>query len=141
MKQGLDYIGVGIGAATFNDQGDLFLAKRSENASNERGCWEVPGGSMHFDETMEETVRREMLEEYGIEIEIIKQLSAEDHVIPEEKQHWIAVTYLAKLKSGQAPKIMEPHKCDAIGWFGLDNLPQPLSIITKLNLKRLKKNG
>lgn len=30
---------------------------------------------------------------------------------------------------------MEPEKCDEIGWFRLDNLPQPLSIITKIDLE------
>jgi len=34
------------------------------------------------------------------------------------------------------PKIMEPNKCDEIGWFKLDKLPEPLSTITKLDLKR-----
>jgi hypothetical protein len=34
---------------------------------------------------------------------------------------------------------MEPQKCDAIGWFTLDKLPQPLSIITKIDLEVVKK--
>ncbi len=136
MKQGIDYIGVAAGAMIFNDNGELFLSKRSMATKNERGCWETPGGSVEFGETLADAVRREIREEYGAEIEIIKQFSAEDHIIPAENQHWVATTFLAKFKAGQIPKIMEPDKCDEIGWFALDNLPSPLSLITQLDLKR-----
>lgn len=135
MKKGVDYIGVSVGAMIFNDEGELFLAKRSKEATNERGCWENPGGSVHFGETLKAAVKREIKEEYGIEIDIIEQFPAQDHIIDQENQHWVATTFLAKIKKGQIPKILEPHKCDQIGWFPLDKLLKPLSIITKLDLK------
>lgn len=135
MKKGIDYIGVAAGAMIFNGDGKLFLARRSQTVKNERGCWETPGGSVKFGETLESAVRREMMEEYGVEIEILRPFPAADHLIPDEGQHWVAVTYLAKMKPGSSPKIMEPEKCDEIGWFALGELPAPLSIITKLDLK------
>ena len=118
-----------------NDRGELFLSKRSQSVKNERGCWETPGGSVEFGEKLADAVQREMKEEYGVEIEILEQFPAEDHLIPNENQHWVATTFLAKLKKGQKPRIMEAEKCDEIGWFPLDNLPAPLSIITKLDVK------
>jgi 8-oxo-dGTP diphosphatase len=51
----------------------------------------------------------------------------------------VATTFLAKFKGGAMPRITEPEKCDEIGWFSLDNLPEPLSIITKLDLARYRK--
>jgi len=135
MKQGIDYIGVSAGAMIVNDSGEILLAKRSQNAKNERGCWEVPGGAVEFGETLDAAIKREIYEELGVNIEIIEQFPAENHLIPEEKQHWVATTFLAKLNPGEQPKIMEPHKCDAIGWFSLDNLPAPLSLITQLDIK------
>ena len=140
MEKGINYIGVSAGAMIFNDKGELFLAKRSQKASNERGCWETPGGGIDFGETLEEAVRREIREEYGVEIEIVEQFPAADHIIPKDHQHWVATTFLAKLKNGQIPKIMEPDKCDVIGWFRLNNLPKPLSIITKLDIQYYKKH-
>lgn len=94
---------------------------------------------MEFGETLEQAVRREMIEKYGTEIEIIKQFPAADHLIPAESQHWVATTFLVHFKQGQEPKIMELDKCDEIGWFILDKLPQPLSIITEANLKEYAK--
>lgn len=138
MKKGIDYIGVSAGAMIFNDKGELFLSKRSQNAKNERGHWETPGGSVEFGETLEEAAKREIKEEYGVDVDIFEQFPAGDHIIPNEKQHWVATTFLAKIKIGQTPKIMEPKKCDAIDFFPLDNLPSPLSIITKIDLKQYR---
>lgn len=138
MKIGVDYIGVSVGAMIFNDKGELFLSKRSKNTKNEKGCWEIPGGAVDFGETLEHAVKRETMEEFGVEIEVLEQFPAADHLIPSENQHWVPTTFLARLKPGQIPKIMEPDKCDEIGWFALDKLPNPLSIITKIDLKTYK---
>jgi 8-oxo-dGTP diphosphatase len=135
MSRGITYIGVSAGAMIFNEKGELFLAKRGKNTTNQQGCWETPGGSVNFGEKLSDAVKREVKEEYGVEIDLIEQFPAADELLKKEKQHWVATTFLAKIKNGQTPKIMEPHKCDAIGWFSLDNLPRPLSYITTLDLK------
>jgi 8-oxo-dGTP diphosphatase len=140
MKQGINYIGVAVGAMIFNEAGELFLSKRSQRVKNERGCWEVPGGSVDFGERLKDAIIREMLEEYGAEITVSEQFPAADHMIPNEKQHWVATTFVARFKQGQIPRIMEPEKCDEIGWFSLDNLPAPLSIITQIDINRFKQN-
>ena len=140
MKKGKDYIGVAAGAMIFNEQGELFLSKRSQNCKNERAHWETPGGGVEFGETLEQAARREILEEYGAEIDIIEQFPTADHLIPAEGQHWVATTFLAQFKTGQVPQIMEPNKCDEIGWFSLGNLPKPLSIITLSDLKEYRNN-
>lgn len=144
MKRGVDYIGVSAGAIIVNDEERIFLAKRSMHTKNEKGHWETPGGSVEFGETLEQAAKREIFEEYGAEIEIIEQWPAADHLIPNEKQHWVATTFLARFKPGSEPRICEPEKCDEIGWFTLSNLPSPLSIITKIDLEqyvRKTKNG
>lgn len=137
MKPGHDFPGVSVGASIFNDQKELFLSKRSKNATNERGCWEKPGGKVDFGETLQAAIKREIREEYGVELELLEQLPAQNHLLPDEGQHWVPTCFIARIKSGE-PKIMEPDKCDAIGWFSLAKLPQPLSVITKLDLQALK---
>ncbi|MFZ2025467.1 MAG: NUDIX domain-containing protein [Microgenomates group bacterium] len=136
MKAGIDYIGISVGALIFNKEGKILLCKRSQQAKNERGCWEAPGGAVEFGETLEHAIIREMKEELGIELEIQKQLPAADHIIPDDHQHWVPTSFICRIKNNKVPKIMEPTKCDAIGWFALDDLPKPLSIITQIDIKK-----
>lgn len=133
--QGKDYIGVGVGAMIFNDRGELLLTKRGKRAKNERGHWEVPGGSIEFGETMAEAIVREVKEELGIDVVVEHQLLALDHLIPNENQHWVTTPFIVRVTPGQVPTILEPHKCEALEWFALDALPEPLSIATRLNVK------
>ncbi len=135
MKKGVDYIGVAVGAMIFNEKGELFITKRGKKAQNERGTWEIPGGSVEFGERLVDAVKREVKEEFDVEIEILEQMPAQDHLIPDEKQHWVPTTFICRIVGKKKPRIMEPDKCEAIGWFPLDNLPQPLSIITKIDLE------
>jgi len=118
----------------------VFLAQRGQEARNERGLWEFPGGELGYGETLEDAVRRELAEEYGMSVEITAQLGAFDHILPAEGQHWVSVTYLARAAGGE-PSIREPGKCSQIGWFGLDALPEPLSAVSVANLRRLRELG
>jgi mutator protein MutT len=129
MHAGRDYIGVGVGAMVFDGAGRVFLARRGPQAKNERGCWEFPGGTVDFGERLEEAIVREFLEEYGMQIAVERLLHVADHMLPDEGQHWVSPTYLARHIGGE-PTIVEPGKCIAIGWFRLDALPEPLSLVT-----------
>jgi len=141
MRPGIDYIGVAAGVFIINDEGKVFLTKRSKQTTNERGTWEIPGGKVHFGETLQNAAKREAKEEYGIDIEILEQFPAQNHLIPEEKQHWVPTCFLCKIIGNKQPKIMEPDKCDEIGWFAFDELPSPLSIITKIDIEHYHKSG
>jgi 8-oxo-dGTP diphosphatase len=134
MKRGVDYIGVGVGAIIINERGELFLARRGPLAKNERGLWEFPGGSVEFSERLADALRREIYEEYGLDIQVGELLDVVDHILPEEGQHWVSPTYLCRPLSGE-PQIREPGKCIAIGWFPPDQVPADLTVITRENLK------
>ncbi|MGB3219749.1 MAG: NUDIX domain-containing protein, partial [Anaerolineae bacterium] len=90
MRRGVDYIGVGVGAVILNEDGRLFLALRGPAAKNERGLWEFPGGSVEFGERLADALRREILEEYGVQIEVGDLLDVVDHLLPAEGQHWVS---------------------------------------------------
>lgn len=137
MKRGVDYIGVGVGAAIIRD-GKVLLIKRGEKAKNERGKWEIPGGGVEFGEKMEEALNREMMEELGVKIKTVELLGVFDHIISEDKQHWVSPTFICRLIEGE-PQNLEKEKASDIGWFSLDAAENlPLSIITTNDIKILK---
>jgi mutator protein MutT len=137
MRRGIDYIGVGVGAVIVDPQGRLFLARRGPAARNERGLWEFPGGSVEFGERLADALRREIREEYGMEIQVGPLLDVADHILADEGQHWVSPAYVCSLLSGE-PRILEPEKCSEIGWFQAGSAPQDLTQITRLNLEHYR---
>ena len=121
MKKGIDYIGVGVGAVISDDEGKYFLAKRGAGARNEAETWEFPGGGVELGDGLEDTIIREIREEYDINIRVDSFLCVFNHLIPDEHQHWVGLTYSCSIISG-SPKICEPEKCDDIGWFTLEEM-------------------
>jgi 8-oxo-dGTP pyrophosphatase MutT (NUDIX family) len=55
---------VSVAGVVVDDQGRALLIQRRDN-----GHWEPPGGILEHDETIEDGLRREVLEETGLEIE------------------------------------------------------------------------
>jgi mutator protein MutT len=132
MKPGKDFTGVGVGAFILNDNNELFLLLRAKDSRVEPGTWMIPGGRVDFMEKMEDTVKREIKEEIGVDLDVVEPVKTNDHILPE--QHWVTTTFLCKIRSGE-PKIMEPHKHDDLGWFPLDKMPENLSIATQNSIK------
>ncbi len=137
MKSGKNYIGIGVGALILNQKGEIFLSKRGEKSRNEVGLWEFPGGEVEFGEKLEDAVKREVLEEFGFNVRIIRQLNTFDHILnPEE--HWIAVAFLCEHESGEV-QIQEPGKCSEFGWFELSAIPPGLTSVSTENLNFFRK--
>jgi 8-oxo-dGTP diphosphatase len=58
---------VHVAAAVILKSDKVFIAKRSQTA-HQGGLWEFPGGKVEVGETAEQALKRELLEEIGIEI-------------------------------------------------------------------------
>ena len=138
MKKGIDFIGVGVGALIFNSEGKVFLARRGPKARNESGKWDFPGGGVEFGETVQDAVKREIKEEFEMDIEVKELLDVCNHIIKDEGQHWVSPSFIARHVSGE-PKAVEPEKNSEIGWFPLEEVPQPLTITSQINYENYKK--
>ncbi len=126
MKQGSDYIGVCVVYFCHDGKGNVLMAKRSKNARDEQGKWDIGGGGVEFGETVEHTLKKEIKEEYNAEVRDFEFLGFRDvHRLHNgSATHWIGLDFKVLIDPTNV-KINEPHKFDEIGWFGLDNLPQP----------------
>ncbi|RAL26724.1 NUDIX domain-containing protein [Thermoflavimicrobium daqui] len=54
-------------AVVTNSKGQILLHKRSDNQ-----LWSLPGGTMELGETIQETIIREVKEETGFDVEVLK---------------------------------------------------------------------
>lgn len=127
MTAGVDHIGVACIFACHDQAGRIVLAKRNETARDERGRWDLGGGSVRFGETLEQAVRREVREEYGVdplEVTLIHAYSAlrTNAGVP---THWVALLHAVAVDPSQV-HLAEPDKFTELGWFDLDHLPSPL---------------
>ena len=59
----------------YNRDGKILLGLRSDNGPNP-GYWEFPGGQLEKDETIEECLKREWIEELNLDIEIVNQITS-----------------------------------------------------------------
>ncbi len=129
-RAGHQFVGVGVGAIVLNAQGQVFLAKRGQKASNDQGLWAWPGGEVEFGEMLTTAIQRELLEEFDMVIEPICQIAAFDHLLEGGQEHWVSVAFIALHISGE-PYIKEPGKCSDFGWFSLDALPAALTTLSE----------
>ena len=67
---------IGVGLVRY--QGQILIAKRKESGML-GGLWELPGGKQHADESIDATVAREILEETGLSVTVVKPLCVIKH--------------------------------------------------------------
>ncbi len=133
MKKWIDYIWAWVWAMIFNEDGKVFMNKRWKESRNEVWKWEFPWGWIDFWETCEDAIIREVKEEFDMDIEIVELLNIANHIIPEEKQHWLSPCFIAK-HIWWIPKIMEEEKCEEIKWVHTDEIDyDSLSIAAKIS--------
>lgn len=126
MKKGIDYIGVTVVFLCHDGKGNILLAKRGAHCRDEHGTWDPGGGGVEFGDTILETLKKEIEEEYCtdvIEYECMgfRDVFREQESIP---THWISFDYAVLVDKKKAHNG-EPHKLDAVEWFSLDELPFP----------------
>ncbi|NMC51626.1 NUDIX hydrolase [Candidatus Kuenenbacteria bacterium] len=129
---------VGVGVMIQNKKGEVLIGLRKSQHAN--GEWSFPGGHVEFGERIEETARKEVLEETGLEIEKMELISVADQMryIETEGKHYLNIGFKGEYEGGE-PKVLEPEKCAEWRWFSLDNLPTPLLEGTELVIKNYLK--
>lgn len=140
MQKGLDYTGISIVFFCHDGKGKYLLSKRSKNCRDEHGRWDPGGGALEFGASIDETLRREIKEEYCADVIEHEHFGFLDvhRTLNGKPTHWVALLYKVLVDPKQV-RNGEPHKFDAIDWFSLDELPSPLHSQFPAVLKKYSK--
>lgn len=117
--------------------GKVLLLRRS-NTGWLDGWYDAPAGHLEDQEELKKGAVRELQEETGLtakpqDLKLIHVY--QNHHQPDEPHY--GYMFLVTKWSG-TPTIMEPHKCDHLDWFDLNNLPKKLPPYAKAALKNIK---
>lgn len=98
----------------------ILIGLRNYNAKDWKNIsvWTVPGGHCETGETFEETLRRESLEEVGINDLVFKEYIG---VVPGAKDGDTVYIFTAETK--QEPKLIEPNKFSEWKWCPISEVP------------------
>lgn len=133
LKKGTDFIGVSIVYFCHDGKGNFVMAKRSQNSRDEKGRWDIGGGGLEFGDTVENTLKKEIKEEYCTDVLSFEFLGYRDVHREQEgkKTHWIALDFKVLIDPKQV-KNGEPHKFDDVKWFTLKTLPDEKEIHSQI---------
>lgn len=113
-------IKIGAGAIIVKD-GKTLMTKRKLKLG--QGTYGTVGGHVEYGETPLEAAKREAMEELGIELGNFKFLCCTNLFL--NGQHYIDISFTADIVGGE-PAIRESDSIELVGWYDLDNLPQPM---------------
>jgi ADP-ribose pyrophosphatase YjhB (NUDIX family) len=126
---------VGVAAIVLRSDQVLLVLRGREPA---RGLWGLPGGMLELGETAVAGVRREVLEECGVEVEIGPLVGVFEPMQRDDagrlRYHYVVLDYLATYVSGE---LRAADDADDARWVELDKLDHlPMLAETKAMIKK-----
>jgi 8-oxo-dGTP diphosphatase len=113
---------LGVGSIII-DQGRVLLAERGREPL--KGYWSLPGGAVEVGETLAEAVRRETLEETGLEIDPVAVVEIFERIMRDAngaaEYHYVLIDYLCRVTGGSLAPGDDVSRAE---WVERANLPQ-----------------
>ncbi len=100
-----------IGGVAIRD-GKILLVKRAHKPAE--GYWSIPGGRVEKGETLEEAVKREMLEECSVSVEVGDVVCVAE--VLRDGKHYVIVDFYVEFDG----EVRAGEDALDAGWFGLE---------------------
>ena len=111
-----------MGALIF-DREKLLLVQRGKEPL--KGYWSLPGGILELGETLATGIKREVLEETGLEIEPLSIFEVFERIMPDSggktEYHYVLIDYLCKPVGGELRAASDVAN---VAWVSQAGLPQ-----------------
>ncbi len=96
--------------AVVEKKGKILVSQRSLEETHQPGSWTIPGGKVEKTpgnvwNIIEETLKKEVMEETGVEIKDDAQLLTNNTFIRSTGQHVVALVFLCHWKSGEGKPL------------------------------------
>jgi len=112
---------LGVGALII-DRGRILLVERGREPL--KGYWSLPGGAVETGEGLESAIRREVLEETGLEIEILTLIEVFERITIDDsgraEYHFVLMDYLCRPSGGTLCAADDACRAE---WFTPDQIP------------------
>jgi len=105
---------VGVGAIIFK-RDRILMAQRGKEPL--KGWWSLPGGALELGEGLQDAVRREVLEETGLEVEPVKLFEVFERIMRDDsgapEYHYVLIDYVCRVTGG---KLFPGDDVCAVEW-------------------------
>jgi 8-oxo-dGTP diphosphatase len=113
---------LGVGALIF-DGAKILLVERGKEPL--KGYWSLPGGILETGEKLEAAIRREVLEETGLEVEPLSIFEIFERIMPDAggrpEYHYVLIDYLCRPTGG---RLQAASDVSQAAWVAEQNLGQ-----------------
>lgn len=109
---------IAVGVIAEREDGNIVLVLRGENPG--RGLWGLPAGFMEIDETVEQTAKRECLEETGLAVELRDLWGVWSYYHESKRTSGVLVLYSARVVGGELQAGSDSMEAR---FFSLDGIP------------------
>lgn len=125
MIKGINFVGVAVVFFCHDGKGNFLMQKRSKNTRDEHDKWDIGAGGVEVKDSVENTLKKEIKEEYCCNVLSYEFLGFRD-VLRKHKEkitHWVTLDFKVLVNS-KLVKNGEPHKFSEIGWFRKNTMPK-----------------
>lgn len=113
---------LGVGALIIEADSIVLIQRGKEPL---KGYWSIPGGAVETGERLEAALLREVREETGLEVEVVRLIEIFERIIKDDderaKHHYVLIDYLCRKTGGE---LQSGDDACAVRWVPRNELDQ-----------------